>query len=211
MIPRSDAEVNPAIPKGAAFWVPTAEDISEEGIGFFVGTWAILNVDLAEARALLDSEKLALDFADKNSATPEEFEAACDLIEEQDYDEPTDDAPDFVRDRNWYGLASLEVGVAGLTYAMAARGFVPAASCRSHHHERTSWARQPVVMFAGDREQIDHLAPLVAKAGCGLDLDSARGELLCVYGPSIVETIALAEAILNDEGFPARTYEVADW
>jgi len=166
MIPRTEVDVSASVPDRAAFWVPEEDDISDEGFGVFRGTWPIIGVNFVEATQVMEGERLALNYVDANSATAEEFESLAKELEDYGPEDSNEDPPQFVLiNPDWYGLEWLELGVAGLVFALSARGLYPAASGRSHHHERTSWADYPVVYFAGDRDQIQHLQPLAEASG----------------------------------------------
>jgi hypothetical protein len=93
-------------------------------------------------------------------------------------------------------LDSLELGVAGLVYALATVRIIPAASCRGHPGGR-AWSDGPVVLFATTEYRARALQPLVEATGCRFGIDSARPDLLAVEGKSIVDTMALAEAVLR--------------
>lgn len=92
-------------------------------------------------------------------------------------------------------LEGLEVGVAGLVYALSAAGMFPAASCRGHA-DPASWSAVPVVMFAADRGHAEALQPLVESSRCGFDLDPIRPELLVINGRSVEDTLRLGRAVL---------------
>ena len=92
-------------------------------------------------------------------------------------------------------LEGLEVGVAGLVYALSAAGMFPAASCRGHV-DPDSWSAVPVVMFAADRVHAEALRPLVESSRCGFDLDPIRPELLVINGRSAEDTLRLGRAVL---------------
>jgi hypothetical protein len=134
MIPRYDIDVDPTVPPTATFWVPAPGDLEESGgIGDFHDTELIVT-DLEEAGAVLEAEREAIEYLDAKSSTPRKFDDLAAAIEWEAPDMPSDEAPDFFDQEDaWYGLNGLEVGVAGLVYAMNAVGIVTAASCRSHH------------------------------------------------------------------------------
>jgi hypothetical protein len=196
MIPRVDIDIESDIPAGATFWTPEPDDIGDEGFGFFQGVWPILDVSESEAAEVIDAERIAVAFADSGSSDEREFENLAKVIEDEYPDALSDDAPDFMSESAWGGLESLELGVAGLVYAMAACGLFPAASCRSHHNGLHSWSEYPVVMFAAAEWHARKLRPLVEASGCGLECDNSRSDLLCVYAPSIVEMMNLATVLL---------------
>src|SRR4051794_11608871 len=86
-------------------------------------------------------------------------------------------------------LDGLEIGVAGLAYALGSAGCLTAASCRWHSRDR-SWSDCLVVFFAAPGWRLELLADLIADAGCGLVAD--RG-MLAIYAPSIIQMHALGE------------------
>lgn len=90
-------------------------------------------------------------------------------------------------------LGGLELGVAGLAYALATVRILPAASCRSHPDR--SWSDAPVVLFAATEFRARALQPWVEESGCTFTLDENRPELLVVRGWSISNTMALAELV----------------
>jgi hypothetical protein len=93
-------------------------------------------------------------------------------------------------------LEGLELGVAGLVYALASVGCVPAASCRGHSRPH-AWAERPIVLLAADRARAEWLRPLVSGAGCGFCLDDVRPQILGIEAPSIDEMTALARLVLD--------------
>jgi hypothetical protein len=93
-------------------------------------------------------------------------------------------------------LDDLEVGVAGLVYALSVAGAYPAASCRGHPGAN-AWSDRPVVLFAIDRRRAGKLESLVRDTGCGFEIDPRRRELLAVCSCSIKGTLSLAEAIIR--------------
>lgn len=196
MIPRIELEIESEIPAGATYWTPAPDDIGDEGFGFFQNVWPIVDVSESEAAAVIDAERVAVAFADSGSSDEQEFEYLAKAVEDEYPDSLSDDAPAFMSDLSWGGLENLELGVAGLAYALAACGFFPAASCRSHHNGMHSWSEYPVVMFAADEVHTQKLRPFIEANGCGLEGDSARSDLLCIYAPSIIEMMNLAVALL---------------
>jgi hypothetical protein len=189
--------------------MPRPEDIDEDGIGAnFRDTWLIKDVSVAEARELREKERRMAEAVGQLAETAEDFERLACAVESP-Y-EPGEVGADFQLTRlererldefisdDYYeaGLESLELGVAGLVHALATVRIIPAASCRSHASDR-SWADSPVVLFASTEYRAKALQPLVAETGCFFSIDPARSELLAVNGPSIQNTMALADAILG--------------
>lgn len=208
MIPRADVEVSPDLPAGAAYWVPTEEDLSEEGVGYFRDTWLIMNVSAEEAEEIVSYEEQMLRVVDELAANPQDFEELAKCVEWSDV-EAINALPEGVKRRHGFAsfrnmipiddfsvLQGLDFGVSGLAHALASVGVVPAASCRGHIGS-SAWAHHPVVFFAADRFHAEKLAPFVREVGSGFLIDSARPQLLCVYSASIEDTISLARLVLD--------------
>lgn len=186
--------------------MPTAEEVEqEEGIGFFRNVWGIFPVTYAEAGEMVASEAEGLRALDAVAVDADSFERFAEVLDHynpDDDDPDEDDAEDFARlathaDIESLSLWGLEIGVAGLSYALAAIGCVPVASCRGHLSAH-AWSDHPVVFAAVDREHAEWLQPLVSRSSCGFDIDLARGEFLVIGGPSIIEMNNLASAILSE-------------
>jgi hypothetical protein len=218
VIPTWDVEVGAGIPAGARFWMPSAEALQAEegGIGYFHDTWVISDVARSQAGAVVAAEAHAIDALNGAADDPETFERLAEALEFNNGDFPSDDPEDEAdlalltrlsdSETPYLGgfLGGLEVGVAGLSHALGTVGCVPAASCRAHTGDRPSWADEPVVFAAIDREHADWLQPLVQKAGCGFGQDLERPEFLTIYARSIRDLNALAAAILTaDQNDPA--------
>ena len=214
MIPRTHIQLDPALPQNAPFWMPAENEVHEEGIGFFQDVWAIFEVPLSEAAQVVADERAAAAAVDAAAIDATTFEYFAQLIESHNPDFPSEDPEDEAGmaalakhgDVDSVSLRGLELGVAGLTYALAATGCVPAASCRSHAER--SWAEQPVVVAAIDRVHADWLQPLVERGSCGFGLDNVRPNFLTIHAQSIAEMMNLAAAILakaeNDPPPPLR-------
>lgn len=204
MIPEFDVELSPEIPDGATFWVPEEEDLDEEGIGFFRGTWLIHNVTASEATDMLQTELTLLQLIDNISETDEEYEENAGLIDLWDLEtlpdiirnDPIFESLPFQTEEDGAPLCGLDLGVAGLVFALAAAGFVTAASCRGHTGDR-AWAEYPVVLFATDVEHMQVLQLLARNVGCGFAIDPARPSLMCVLGRSVRCMVKLAELIVS--------------
>jgi hypothetical protein len=208
MFPTSSLSGSITIPSDATFWMPNPEDIDEEGIGaYFRDTWLIKDVPVREARRLKQKERRIAEVVGNLAATAEDFDRIAYAVE-GDYDpDETDEGfyltateqselDEFLGDDEAAGLESLELGVAGLVYALAAVRIIPAASCRGHPGDRT-WSDVPVVLFATTEYRARALQPLVEATNCQFDIDIARPELLAVAGRSILDTMALADAVLE--------------
>jgi hypothetical protein len=202
MIPTTDIETEIPSPLPSCD-MPSADEISEEGFGGFRGTWWIGRVSVKDAESTIAEEGALITLIDKLASTPTEYEMLASAVEGQDLEsleEPLRAAAleiglsRFVAEEEIPPLEGLEVGVAGLAYALAANGCLTAASCRSHI-DRRSWSDYPVVVFAAPAWRVEILAGLVASESCGI---ASEGRLLAVYGASILETHNLAKRILEE-------------
>lgn len=207
MIPRIDVDLDAAIPSGYSFRTPKRSELSDDGEGFgpFRDTWLIRGVRIAEAADVMREEARLVGLVDSLATTSEEFDALARALEgRQTVPLPSrfTDSPIMARLEpdleeaqlgEFSPLADLEMGVAGLVYALGALGCWPAASCRGHPDE-AAWSPIPVVIFAADRARAETLQPLVASARCGFGVD--RG-LLAVEARSIEDTMSLARAVLE--------------
>lgn len=207
MFPTSSLSGTVTIPSDATFWMPKPEDIDEEGIGaVFRETWLIRDVPVGEARRLRRSEHRMAQIVGDLAATVEDFDRLANAVEDgYDPDEIGEGLAltvveraaldEFISDET-DALDSLELGVAGLVYALATVRIIPAASCRGHPGPG-AWSDVPVVLFATTEYRARALQPLVEATGCQFGIDSARPELLAIEGRSILETMALADAVLR--------------
>jgi hypothetical protein len=205
MYPRTDIDPDAELPAAAEFWTPEPDDINEEGFGYFRDVWPIVGVPPEEAHEMVRKDRAASSLANQLASTEVEFDAVAKVIEtgEPDYTADLGEAkrvalsPYIAEDEDDdVPLDGLEVGVAGLVYALSAAGAYPAASCRGHHQGH-SWSDLPVVLLAIDLCRAKLLEPLVKDTGCGFEIDPARTELLVVCSPSIEGTLALAEAVIG--------------
>lgn len=203
MIPADEFDGEPSIPANASFWVPQLT-YDDEGFGFFRSVWTIIEVTPAEARQVIENEKRLAGLIDGLSSDAEQFDRLAHFAEWWDPDE-TDDSGSISADERIalesalcelgrVPLESLELGVAGLVYAMSAAGCVTAASCRGHSKDG-AWSATPVVYFAAEESAARSLESLAKSAGCLFNIDPARPELLVVGGESINRTMDLAHAI----------------
>jgi hypothetical protein len=208
MFPISSPSGSTTIPSDATFWMPKADDIDEDGIGaYFRDTWLIKDVPVREARQLRQKERRIAEVVGRLAITPEDFDRLAYAVEGgYDPDETGDgfqltateqvELDEFLSDDEAAGLESLELGVAGLVYSLATVRIIPAASCRGHPGDR-AWSDRPVVLFATTEYRAKALQPLVEATGCCFDIDPARPDLLAVKGRSILNTMALADAVLE--------------
>lgn len=202
MIPQRETEINATIPASADYWIPGSSDIDEEGYGlFFQDVYPMLDVAVADARAIVEWEHAAAIWASEEATDEAEFEALAEAIESYDPDFPEESQDsdvlfpgDLLNSAD--SVCGLELGVSGLSHSLAATGFYPVASCRSHFEH--SWSLEPVVLFATTETMLREMQPLISKCGCGLDTDTTRGPpLFAVYSSSIFEIMGLAEKVLS--------------
>ncbi|MFI8204852.1 hypothetical protein [Streptomyces sp. NPDC085937] len=207
MIPVVDVEVDPTFPANVALGLPPEDEIDEEGYGFFRGVWDIGDVSHEEAVAMVKEERHLASLVDLAASTHADFEAIARALESTDpaclptgfaAEHPQSEIVELVGDG--YDaeplLGSLELGVAGLSYALTSIGCFTAASCRSHLSDR-SWSPRPVVYFAAERPTVHWLTSLVRDSGCGFGDGSAHGRLLIVEAPSITNFMDLADRVVR--------------
>jgi hypothetical protein len=141
MFPRAHVEVEISIPAGDDYWVPKPSEIGEEGFGDFRGVWPIVEATTRLTADVIEDERVAAEYIDAHASTPEEFEKLAREIESYSPSLEESEALEFAADLGsaWGGFEGLELGVAGLTYALSNAGFYPAASCRSHQ-DGHSWS-----------------------------------------------------------------------
>ncbi|MFD8979109.1 hypothetical protein [Streptomyces sp. NPDC059564] len=208
MIPTTRIEVDPSFPAALAMGMPDEDQVSEEGYGFFRDVWALGEVSHGEAVRLIGEEKRLVRLVDQGSRNAAEFEALAKALErgEPEYLPPgyaaAHPGSELVQlvselDEETATLDALELGVAGLSYALSSVGCFTAASCRSHHDGGT-WSDRPVIFFAAERPTVHWLTPLIRDSGCGYADGSERAErLLIVQAPSISNFMDLAERIVQ--------------
>jgi hypothetical protein len=209
MLPRYDVELDPTLPPGFSYWVPKEEDIDnagDEGLGFFRSTWLLGDVEQHEARDAVAEEAALIDAIEAVADDASEFDDLCSAAE---WGNPDDIGITGVRQRpGWSALdaafpseegpmSGLELGVGGLSFALAAVGLVPVASCRSHPNPH-SWSDAPVVFFSTDRPRALVLQRLVEEQQCGLDCDEVdRPQFMTITARDVRAMNALATAVLD--------------
>ena len=192
------------LPVDATFWVPKRSEIGDEGFGYFRDVWAIVNVRVGEARALIRDELQLAHTVGKLARDAEHFDDLAHVVEggldwDSDIvlsDRERDILAEFVGEDEPAQIEGLELGVGGLVYALSAVGMFPAASCRGHVGAR-AWSDVPVVFFATDRYRATQLQALAAEGHCRFSIDYARPEMIAVSGRSIKDTMALAGAVID--------------
>lgn len=179
---------------------------SDEGIGFFRDVWTIVDVPSSDAQLVIERERVLICAIDSLVTTPEDFDRLARCVEHWDPEEVDDEyvassaerslMVSAIGDADSAEVGGLELGVAGLVYALASVGMVPTASCRGHTGDRP-WSDSPVVLFAACERDVRVLEPLVQEAGCVFDIDPSRAELLVVGAPSVRNLMSLAQAVLD--------------
>jgi hypothetical protein len=201
MIPSHIVAPEISLPVGDDCGYPTSDQITEEGFGYFRGTWWIGHVPLSDARHTVEFEREVVAAIDVLAGDEQEFEVLAAALDEF---EPDGEVPLVLRNTPVEGLVrpfigaysplgGLEIGVAGLTYTLSTVGFRTAASCRAHEGAN-SWSEFPVVLFGAHKWRAVHLAELAQGAGCGIGQDR---DMLSVYAPSILNLMNLADAVLT--------------
>jgi hypothetical protein len=216
VIPTSNPTGTADLPTEATYRMPKPEDIGEEGFGYFRDVWLIKDVPVREARQMLAQERRITEVIDALSDTAEGFDRLAHTIEWGSNSSWAEAAPATPHERAVLSefmceedepspLGGLDLGVAGLVYALATVRIMPAASCRGHTGDR-AWSTEPVVLFAATERRARALQPLAARTGCVFAIDGARRNLLTVEGRSILDTMALGDAVLaNRESFVQHT------
>lgn len=214
MIPRAKLDLRTEVPPEFAYQTPRKGEYDEEGFGFFRDTWLIRDVGIRSARDIIAVEAVLVDLVGRLSENAVEFDQLSAAVEGADQDALPDRLagaampPELVAgvDFEVSPLEGLELGVSGLTFALAALGCWPAASCRGHPGSG-AWSSSPVVYFAADRHRVDVLRAFAMAAGCGFAVDPARPDLLVVVSESVSEMLHLADLIVGErQAFtPRRT------
>jgi hypothetical protein len=199
--------MDPNLPVNARYWIPEEEDVTDEGIGYFHETWLISDVSAEHAASVLAEDERLLDLVDSLARTNEEYETFATAVEHGELvdlphisvDDPRREAflAEIDEEDDFAPLEGLEIGVAGVVYALSAAGFLTAASCRGHVG-RAAWSDEPVVFVATDRSRARRLAPLVASHRCGFAIDFDRPELLVIRASSTREMTDLARSVLGE-------------
>lgn len=205
MFPTADIHGTTDLPQEATFWMPKRADIDDDGIGcYFRDAWTILDVTLQDAQSLVCAERNLANAVDGLARNGADFERFANLVEGGLDGEHPPDLMDEERaavevlgpGNEPAALEGLELGVAGLVYALASVRMIPAASCRGHTGPN-AWSDVPVVLFAATKRRAIALRPLVGEANCLFDIDPARPDLLVVRGRSIRDTMDLAQAVID--------------
>lgn len=200
MIPRTPLHLDASLPQEHTGWAPGRDDLSEEGFGGFRDTWVIRDVGVREAKALLEVEGQLIQLADGFARDAEEFDSICSALENVDAEElparlqhPAipEELAGHLEAAEYSPTEGLDLGVAGLVYALAAVGCWTAASCRGHP-KSYAFTDRPVVVLACDRHRASVLQTDVERSHCGLTTDGHSEGLLAVEAESVEQMMALA-------------------
>jgi hypothetical protein len=146
----------------------------------------MINVSWPEVAKCIRAEGAWLTHA-QSAIDESQFDA---ILAEAYGDDPQDgieEAEDFD-----YLFRNLDVGVAGLVFALSAAGYATCTSCRGHD----GIARPPQVGLGTEPERLARLASYTRGAGCGLEV--ADG-IAWIYARSVTDLHAMAQAILDDQ------------
>jgi hypothetical protein len=181
MIPRATVDVEIDPPARFSGLPRLAELRSDYLDGNREYRYEVTEATFGDATDALAVERERLRIADDASRTVEEFE---DIID--------GDLED------WQNLAvdGLDIGVAGLVFALNATGCVTSTSCRGHPGSARVASDHARVRVFATPSLGARIAAVVATSGCGLTIDDDGVGL--IYAPSVVETIALAELLIDE-------------
>lgn len=204
MIPRKGLALVPTVPPGYRFSIPRRSELSDDGEGFgpFRDTWLIRNVTLAAAKEVGRAESTLVEVASLVASDTEEFDHIAHALESGTRDE----LPEHLSTPRMLALLEphldevtplegLELGVAGLVYALAHVGCWTAASCRGHP-DQTAWSPSPLVYLATDHHRALALEPLVTAARCGFNQQVDGDILLAIEAESLEDFMTLAQLVL---------------
>lgn len=104
MIPQAD--ITPSVPSPLpTCTMPAREDITEEGFGYFRGTWLVGRVPVSEAHATVAYESEVIDWLDQVASSAEDFELLASAIEAGE----TDSIPEPL------GATAIDAGSPGMS------------------------------------------------------------------------------------------------
>lgn len=189
---------------------PRFDELDEDsGLGYFHNVWLVEALPAEDVRRLLEWERASVRVIGEIAESSEGFDRLARVVDtwctDCDWDLAVEHPELSAHEREVVAecvdspgrvMEEIDLGVTALVAALATTGFTPAASCRGHVGDG-EWARVPTVVFAGDRERVAALEPLVLGECCNLD-DSGNGEcLVALHAPSVLATMRLAESILG--------------
>lgn len=159
----------------------SAEDVVE-GFSLVRDYQQVIDISWDEVVDCIEAESRWLDHA-AGSADAAQFDAVLDDAVEQ---EVGDDFDHLFR--------GMDVGVAGLVFALTAAGYATCYSCRGH--AGISTARVPQVRLATEPDRLRLLVDYAERAGCGLDADDEG--LVTVYASSVPDLHRMATLVMED-------------
>jgi hypothetical protein len=183
VIPALDCDVSVDARVGQS-WLPEAEDVwSADGYGGgFHDSWSMAGASYDEAEDIIRLEDRFLKSIDAASSDAATYEAACQSVEF-----PDDDMSP---------LRGLELGVAGIVYALNAAGMPTAASSR--WHDGGGWSPYPVVYFVAENDRAMLLVDLIDGTKCGFCLDDGR--LYMIWAASVTSLHEMARRLVAARG-----------
>lgn len=206
MIPVAVCSIDYELP-AHELWTPSpAERSGEEGFGGFRDTRPLGRVGVRHARAALEFEAGVIESVGHVATSPQDFDELLSAIGfddreglESEHLRALASLPDVSRwfnddDAEPYPSGGLDIGVAGLVYALCTVGCFTAASCRGHV-DKHAWSDFPMVRFAARRWRAALLIELAREVGCGFMYE--RDSLLTTWAPSVLETVAFGNLILD--------------
>jgi hypothetical protein len=202
MYPKANINLQASLPSAASFWTPGPDDIDEySGFGYFENVWAIADVTADQAHEIFEKDRSLCQLISSLASEEGEFDILANTVETGVADDADHIQPNQLTALQPYltelaALEGLELGVAGLVYALSAAGTYTAASCRGHPGEQ-AWSKCPVVLLAFDRSHARVLQPLVEGSKCGFEIDRRRPELVSIVSNTVEATLTLAEAVMN--------------
>lgn len=169
------------------------------------GSHELEQLPVGELLQLLGDEQRCLELVDALSGSVEDFEMNSGAVEgswTEDLVNGTDDRTGALDElagtidcnRVLYGL---DLGVASLSFALAAvDGAVPRASCRSHDGT-PSWSTYPTVQFESTFTAFERIRDLSRTVdSVGFHWDEERG-LVCLVARSVVPLLGLSSVLIN--------------
>lgn len=142
----------------------------------------VINISWEEVLECLEAESRWLNRA-ANSVDAKQFDAVLYEAVEQEVGDDFD-----------YLFRGMDVGVAGLVFALAAAGYATCYSCRGHGGIATE--RVPQVRLATEPDRLKVLTVYAERAGCGLETDDDG--LVTAYASSVPDLHRMAKLMTED-------------
>lgn len=141
---------------------------------------AFIRATWDDARDAIEVERDRVTHARRVAATHEGFD-----------DEVDGELEDWQVETLW----GIDVGVAGVTFALAAAGCVTTTSCRGHPGYASPDRDFPRVRFYADAARARIVRDVAVASGCGFDFEP--GEPAEIWAPSVTNMIAAAQRLLD--------------